>query len=127
MGMLAKAKGAGGRGHRRESGYTGEQAREHGDATAVKLLAAGLQAAGLKEADLAALPKGDWRKRVIGRLIRRHTTVPLGWVAERLAMGVPTRVSALLRGEPSLPAWGADWMAARKLLGELEEKYKNLD
>jgi len=91
------------------------------------LWAAGLQAAGLKEADLAALPKGDWRKRVIGRLIRRHTTVPLGWLAERLAMGGPTRVSALLRGEPLPPAWGTDWMAACKLLGELEEKYKNLD
>ena len=70
----------------------------------------------------AALPQGDWRKRVIGRLIRRHTTVPLGW----LAMGVPTLVSALLRGEPSPPAWGADWKAARKLLGELEGKWKKL-
>ena len=127
LARLAKAKGAGGRGHRRESGYTGEQAREHGEAMAVKLLAVGLRAAGLREADLAALPKSDWRKRVIGRLIRRHTTVPLGWVAERLAMGVPTRVSALLRGEPSPLAWGADWKAARKLLGELEEKLKNLD
>jgi len=35
LGMLAKAKGAGGRGHRPESGYTGEQAREHGEATSV--------------------------------------------------------------------------------------------
>lgn len=91
-----------------------------------KLLAAGLRAAGLRQANLAALPKGDWRKRVIGRLIRRHTTVPLGWVAARLAMGVTTRVSTLVGNEPS-PAWGKDWKAARRLSAGLEEKLKNVD
>jgi hypothetical protein len=85
-----------------------------------------LRAAGLRQTDLAALPKGDWRKRVIGRRIRRHTTVPLGWVAARLAMGVTTRVSTLVGNEPS-PAWGKDGKAARRLLAGLEEPLENVD
>jgi hypothetical protein len=37
-----------------------------------------------EEADLPNLAKGDWRKRVIGRALRRRTTVSVGWIAEKL-------------------------------------------
>jgi hypothetical protein len=124
--LLGKVKGRGGRAHQRVSGYTGEQAREHGEAMAGKLLVAGLRAAGLRQADLATLPKGDWRKRVIGRLIRRHTTVPLGWVAANLAMGVTTRVSTLVGAEPT-PAWGKNWKPARRLMAALDQTLRNVD
>jgi hypothetical protein len=125
-GMLAKAKGAGGRGHRRESGYTGSQAREHGEAIAGKLLALGLEVAGLKAGDLAGMPKGDWRKRAVGRMIRTRTTVSAGWIAASLAMGVATRAAAMVRHDPG-PEWGEGWKAARRLLREMEAKVENLD
>jgi hypothetical protein len=60
---------------RRRSGYTGVQSKDHGEAAAFRLVALGLRLAGLQKKDLDSLRKNDWRKRVIGRAIRRNTTV----------------------------------------------------
>ena len=42
------------------------QARDHGEAAALRLIALGLRLASLKNEDLESLRKNDWRKRVIG-------------------------------------------------------------
>jgi hypothetical protein len=122
---------ASGGGRERMSGKLAKEkgTRGRGEATAGKLLATGLRAAGLRQAGLAALPKGDWRKRASGRLIRRHarhTAVPLGRVAAKLAMGVATRASTQVGTEQS-PAWSRDWKTASRLLAGLDETLRNVD
>ena len=80
-------------------------------------------ARGDRRDSIAALRKDDWRKRVIGRAIRRSTVVPLAWIAEALIMGDVKRTATLVRTDPD-PAWGPAWKPARKLLSEIT---KNVD
>jgi hypothetical protein len=91
----------------RRSGYTGEQARDHGEWMAGRILEVGLEEAGLSREELGSLTKGDWRKRVIGRAIRVRTVVSAGWIAENLLMGVPTRTATLVARDPC-EEWGSD-------------------
>lgn len=70
-----------------------EYRRDHGERRAESLLFGGLGLAGLDESDLAELPKGDWRKRVIGHVLKRETSVRLAWLGERLRMGSPSYAS----------------------------------
>jgi hypothetical protein len=49
------------------------------------------------EMDLAQRRKGDPGKVQIARRLRAETTMTLGWIADRLRMGVWTHVSNLLR------------------------------
>ena len=70
-----------------------DRQREHGKRLAERIVEAGLGYFGLKPVDLGNLPKSDGRKRIIGYLISRHTTVGLAWIGERLRMGDKTRVS----------------------------------
>jgi len=72
---------------------------------------------------IVALRKNHWRKRVIGRAIRRSTVVPLAWIAEALIMGDVKRTATLVRTDPD-PASGPAWKPARKLLSEIT---KNVD
>ncbi len=79
--MLERLKGVKGSqtgSHDRSSGYTGEQARDHGEWMAGRILELGLNEAGLSREELGHLAKGDWRKRVIGRAIRCRTTASAG-------------------------------------------------
>jgi len=112
--------------HHRSSGYTGEQARDHGEWMAGRILELGLDEAGLSREELTNLAKGDWRKRVIGRAIRCRTTVAAGWIAENLLRGVPTRTATLVATDPG-PEWGRDWKEAKRLAGRLAKKVENLD
>lgn len=111
--------------HRRRSGYTGEQARDHGEWMAKRILEIGLDEAELSREDLADLAKGDWRKRVIGRAIRSRTVVAAGWIAEHLLMGVPTRAATLVATDPG-PEWGRDWKHAKRFAGRLAKRIENL-
>lgn len=120
---LAKLKGKDGKAHDRRAGYTGVQARDHGEAEARRLVKRGLSAAGLRKAELEKLKKGDWRKRAIGRAVRRSTVMPVGWIAEALVMGDVKRVATLVQGDPD-PAWGPEWRKAKRLLAEIT---KNVD
>ncbi len=52
-----------------------------------------MPARGLDEVALAALPRGDERKVLIALAVKRETTVPLDWIAERLPMGARSTVS----------------------------------
>jgi hypothetical protein len=64
--------------------------------------------AGLKKSELGKLKKSDWRKRVIGRLVRRSTVMPVAWIAEPLQLGDPKRAATLVQSDPN-PSWGKDW------------------
>jgi hypothetical protein len=66
------------------------------EARAERLVAAGLKRFGWKETTLATLPKGDPRKVILARQLRAATTMPLGWIAHRLAMGTRGYLSWLL-------------------------------
>jgi hypothetical protein len=77
--------------------YHGEEIRDHGQAEAERLIAAGLSERGLQEEMLAGLRRSDPRKAVIARTVRERTAVPLAWLAKRLHMGTPMNVSRLTR------------------------------
>jgi putative transposase len=70
-----------------------ERHRDHGVKLAERLLAVGLDYFELAPGDLGSLRKGDARKRIIGHLIGRTTTVGLAWIGQHLHMGERTRVS----------------------------------
>jgi hypothetical protein len=61
--------------------------RDHGERRAESLVGEGLGFLGLEDADLAALPKNDWRKRVIAHVVKKETSVRLSWIGNRLRMG----------------------------------------
>ena len=77
---------------RRES-HSGEARRMHDWTGAKKLLGEGMKALQLTEAKLLKLGAGAPEKAVLAWWLRRHSAVPLKWVAERLQMGHYTRVS----------------------------------
>ena len=91
-----------------------QESRAHGESEALKLLAEGLQAAGLKKADLPSLPGSDVRKAAIAREIRRRTTIGMPWIAAHLAMRSPANASQqilrITRHNKPLPKPLAEWI-----------------
>ena len=49
-----------------------------------------------KEADLKTRPKGDSNKVALAARLRTETTMTVGWIAERLAMGTRGHLNHLL-------------------------------
>ena len=47
----------------------------------------------LSETDLKTINKTDWRKAMIVRSIRKHSSVKLEWIARELHMGVRSCVT----------------------------------
>lgn len=76
--------------------------------------------------DLESLRKNDWRKRVIGRAIRRNTTVPAAWISEQLRMGNVVRCAALTAKDPN-DSWEPNRKQARAMLKKMEKEYRNID
>jgi hypothetical protein len=71
----------------RSRAYRGSpESRAHGEREALRLLAEGMEAAGLDARELGKLKGSDARKVAIARVIRRRTTVSLGWIAQHLSM-----------------------------------------
>jgi putative transposase len=68
---------------------------DHGVWSAERFLRAGLEQFDLKQGDLGKLRKNDWRKRLIGHLIKKRTGVSLRWIGEHLVMGNDSHVSRL--------------------------------
>jgi REP element-mobilizing transposase RayT len=68
---------------------------DHGAWTAARLLRAGLKQWELEKSDLRELRKNDWRKRLIGHLIKKRSGVSLRWIGEHLVMGNDSHVSRL--------------------------------
>jgi hypothetical protein len=78
--------------------YRGAAARKaHGEKMAEQILRAGLSRVGLQDHELASLPGSDTRKVEIAHAVRDQTTVPLGWIAERLRMRSAANVCQILR------------------------------
>jgi REP element-mobilizing transposase RayT len=71
---------------KRES-FSGDQVRMHDEHEAEMLLAAGLDVLGMSEDALVSQRKGADEKALIAWLLRRHSVVSNGWIAERLNMG----------------------------------------
>ena len=55
---------------------------DYGEAVAESITVEGLKRFKLSEGELEALPKSDWRKRVIGYEIRKRTSVSLRWIKD---------------------------------------------
>jgi len=79
-------------GKRRES-RSGGARDTHDERAAERLLSKSMEALGFKEADLKELPLGCPEKVVLAWWLRKHTTVSLRWVSDRLNMGHYTRVT----------------------------------
>jgi REP element-mobilizing transposase RayT len=79
-------------GHRRES-HSGGARETHDERAAERLLGRSLKALGLTEADLRELRFGSPEKVALAWWLRKHTTVSLRWVADRMNMGHYTRVT----------------------------------
>jgi putative transposase len=67
--------------------HYGEERRESAEDKALRLVAAGLKAAGWQESDLARRPKADPVKIALAQRLRRETTMPLKWICAQLEMG----------------------------------------
>jgi putative transposase len=70
----------------RES-YSGSAMKRHDEERAARLVEGALTQLNLTEADLETLKKGATEKCLIAWLVRKHTSVPNGWIARRLKMG----------------------------------------
>jgi REP element-mobilizing transposase RayT len=79
-------------GRQRES-FSGPAKASHDVPAAERALARGMAWLGLSEEGLRQLPKAAAEKVVLAWWVRQRTTVPLRWVAERLAMGHYNRVT----------------------------------
>lgn len=91
------------RGGRRRCSHAGAARQAHGEQGAEGLVSQGLEVLGLKGADLGSLRKGAVEKTALAWWLRQRTTVGLGWIAERLAMGHESRVSQAVMRMRSRP------------------------
>ncbi len=78
---------------RRGASHYGEELRESATEKAERLAREGLRKRGWTEAELAKRPKGDGAKLELAIRLRRETTMPLKWIAERLRMGTGASLS----------------------------------
>ena len=67
---------------------------------AERFVAERLRALGWRAADLTARRKGDPAKVKLARAVRAQTTMPLAWIADRLAMGSRGYLTWLLQRPP---------------------------
>ena len=67
--------------------HYGEERAETAEAQAERIIAEELKRGRWQEADLKTRPKGDPVKLALAARLRAETTMTVGWIAERLAMG----------------------------------------
>lgn len=75
------------------NGYGGTQSNDHAEVAARLWIERGLDVLGVGKADLETINKTDWRKAMIVRSIRKHSSVKLDWIANELHMGVRSGVT----------------------------------
>ncbi len=80
--------------------HYGELVQESVAVRAERLVQEKLQAWGWSEKDLAGRRKGDPEKVKLAAELRRETTLPLSWIAGRLAMGSRGYLTWLLHRQP---------------------------
>jgi REP element-mobilizing transposase RayT len=83
--------------------HYGEAVQEAVEIRAERLVAGKLKAMGWKEKELAARRKGDPGKVKLAAEMRAQTTMPLAWIAERLAMGSRGYLTWLLHRRGNAP------------------------
>ena len=76
--------------------HYGKERAETAEALAELIIAEDLKLGQWQEADLKTRPKGDSVKLVLAARLRVETTMTVGWIAERLAMGTRGYLNYLL-------------------------------
>ena len=76
--------------------HYGEERAETAEAQAELIIAEELKRGRWQEADLKTRPKGDSVKVTLAARLRAETTMTVGWIAERLAMGTRGYLNHLL-------------------------------
>jgi REP element-mobilizing transposase RayT len=76
--------------------HYGEERAETAEALAELIIAEELERGRWQEADLKTRPKGDSVKVALAARLRAETTMTVGWIAERLAMGTRGYLNHLL-------------------------------
>ena len=84
---------------RRKGSVAGAAARAHDEAEAERIASRCLAELGLPATPSELEGRGRWliEKALTASMVRKHTTVSLAWVAQRLAMGHPSSVSRAQR------------------------------
>jgi len=100
------------------NGYGGRQSNDHAEATARLWIGRGLDVLGLSKADLETINKTDWRKAMIVRSVRKHSSVKLDWIAKELSMGVRSGVT---RAEQMLKVRLKNKRSVQKTWREMEK------
>ncbi|NNM28755.1 MAG: hypothetical protein HKO57_04495, partial [Akkermansiaceae bacterium] len=81
----------------RQKGFHGEQSRDHGRAEAERIVALAEEYFVVQPEDWITMKKSDWRKGIVGGLIRERALIDNGWLTERLHMGARNAVSRIIR------------------------------
>ena len=76
--------------------HYGEERAETAEALAERIIAEELKRGRWQEADLKTRPKGDPVKLALAARLRAETTMTVGWITERLAMGTRGYLNHLL-------------------------------
>ncbi len=76
--------------------HYGEERSETAEALAERIIAEELKRGRWQEADLKTRPKGDSGKVILAARWRAETTMTIGWIGERLAMGTHGSLKPLL-------------------------------
>ena len=76
--------------------HYGEESAETAEALAELIIAEELKRGRWQKADLKNRPKGDSVKVALAARLRAGTTMTLGWIAERLALGTRGCLNHLL-------------------------------
>jgi len=76
--------------------HYGKERAETAEAMAEFIIAEELKRWRWQEADLKTRPKGDSVKVALAARLRSETTMTVGWIAERLAMGTRVYLNHLL-------------------------------
>ena len=76
--------------------HFGEERAETAEELAELIIAEELKRGRWQEADLKTRPKGDSVKVALAARLRAETTMTVGWIAERLAMGTRGYLNHLL-------------------------------
>lgn len=69
--------------------------RDHGERVAEAIIREGLAQFGIDVGGMEGLAKGDWRKRVLGHVVKRETCASLSWICSHLHMGSPGYASRM--------------------------------
>ena len=83
-------------GERMGAEHYGDERAETAEAQAERIIAEELKRGRWQEADLKTRPKGDPVKLALAARLRAETTMTVGWIAERLAMGTRGYLNHLL-------------------------------